>query len=315
MVANHCLDKIINNESLTVDETLRLFQVMSLGGATPAMISAVLISLKMKGYSEDELKGLLSFLNTKKVKILTDQKIFGFHVDPRVGIECFFTALVMASIGHATYIKFPKTSETNIYTSLGINLRQTDDAIGYQISKNKIAASYAKGSSFLRNIREVKNELNFYSILDDGAPFIFNTGVYGSYVRINHKINAELFAKVACSGFQEKIAIHNKERLTIFQNGQLNAANFKFAPYENLPINELAALLRTNLSSCPDDENNLYIKDFCSIILVMSQVCGNKEEALEIIRNAQQNKSLLNIFEEMIKESNNYSQEVIIDEE
>lgn len=315
MVANYSLNKIINHESLTVEETQRLFQIMSLGGATPAMISAVLTGLKMKGYSENELKGLITFLNAKKVKILTDQKIFGFHVDPRIGIECFFTALVMAALGHAAYVKFPKTSETHIYTFLGINLRQTDDAIGYQISKNKIAASYAKNSSFLRNIREVKNELDFYSILDDGAPFIFNTVVYGSFVRLKHLIDTELFARVIGFNFQDMIAIHNKEKLTLLKNGHLTVSSFNYATYENLTISEQAAILRANLTTGADDESASYIKDFCANILIFNQIVATKDEALDKIYELQKSGTLVSLLEEIIKESNSYSKEAVDEEE
>lgn len=315
MVANYCLNKIINNESLAVEEIQRLFQIMSLGGATPAMISAVLTGLKMKGYSEDELRGVFLFLNAKKVKILTDQKVFGFHVNPKMGIECFFTALVMAALGHACYIKFPKTTETNIYTSLGLNLRQTDDAIGYQISKYKIAASYAKNSSFLRNVREVKNELDFYSILDDCAPFVFNTGVYGSYVRVSHNINAELIAKVLGDGFQEMILIHNKEKMFFLKDGKLISKEMNFGAHESLSIKEQSALLRTNLVLLSEDADGNFIKDFCAMILIAAKISNSKEDAFDKIGSLQKSGSLISLLEDMIRESNSYSKDIADEEE
>ena len=309
MVANYCLEKIVNNESLTFDETQRLFQVMSLGGATPAMISAVLTGLKMKGYSEAELKGLISFMNTKKSKIPTDQKVFGIHVDPRVGIECLFTAFVMAALGQAVYVKFPKTKESNLYTALGINLKQTDNSIGYQLSKYKIATSYAKGSSFLKNIREVKNELDFYTILDDSAPFVFGTVICGSYVRLNHKINSELFAKVMCGDFQENILIHNKNKLTTYYEGKLHTVEMKYPVYESMTTNEVLALFRVNLSSFSDDENSTYIKNFCAMMLVFNKICFNADEAFEKINQLQKSGALTKILEELIRETNSYNPE------
>lgn len=66
---NKYINKLADGQSLTKDESIRTFQIMFLGGATPAQIAALLMGLRQKGETMEELLGAAEVMRAKAVKI------------------------------------------------------------------------------------------------------------------------------------------------------------------------------------------------------------------------------------------------------
>lgn len=59
------IDKVVAFEDLTEDEAVRAFQIIMKGGATPVQISALLVGLRMKGESIDEITAAAKVMRAK----------------------------------------------------------------------------------------------------------------------------------------------------------------------------------------------------------------------------------------------------------
>jgi anthranilate phosphoribosyltransferase len=59
------LEQIIRGQSLSEDESSRMFQMILMGGATPAQIAAILVALRMKGETIAELTGAARMLRSR----------------------------------------------------------------------------------------------------------------------------------------------------------------------------------------------------------------------------------------------------------
>ncbi|MCC7260350.1 MAG: anthranilate phosphoribosyltransferase, partial [Alphaproteobacteria bacterium] len=66
---NTHLSKLLDGHNLTRDESGFAFQIMMNGGATPAMMAALMVALRMKGESVDEITGAAMAMRAKMTKI------------------------------------------------------------------------------------------------------------------------------------------------------------------------------------------------------------------------------------------------------
>ena len=68
-------NKLFNKESLATDESLFLFGEIMNGNLTEIDISAILISLKIKGETKEELLGATKIMRSKSLKISSLENI------------------------------------------------------------------------------------------------------------------------------------------------------------------------------------------------------------------------------------------------
>ena len=67
------IDKLVSGESLTNEEAAGAMEEMMDGSATPVQISALLVALRMKGETVDELAGLARVMRSKAVPVVLGQ--------------------------------------------------------------------------------------------------------------------------------------------------------------------------------------------------------------------------------------------------
>ena len=63
------IDKVVNFENLTKEESERAFQIIMNGGATPAEIAAFLVGLRMKKETIEEIAGAANVMRIKAEKL------------------------------------------------------------------------------------------------------------------------------------------------------------------------------------------------------------------------------------------------------
>jgi len=74
-----CISKIVEGKNLSFEEAQALMNEITSGAATNAQIAAVLVGLRMKGETADEIAGLASVMKEKSIRI--NPKIEGRIVD------------------------------------------------------------------------------------------------------------------------------------------------------------------------------------------------------------------------------------------
>ena len=70
-----------SGQSLTIEQAERAFQIMVMGGATPAQIAAILVALKVKGETVDEIYAAAHVLRSKMLPVEVSEEIRQNSID------------------------------------------------------------------------------------------------------------------------------------------------------------------------------------------------------------------------------------------
>ncbi len=176
------IQKITSNTDLTKEETEKLFDILMKGEATDAQIGAVLVGLKMKGETVDEITSAASVMKREAVKVpvldrsrLVDtcgtggDKINTFNVST---ITAFVAAGAGAKVAkHGNRSVSSKCGSADIMEALGVNIQMPPEKSAEAIEKIGLAFLFAPiYHPAMKNVIKQRREIGVRTIFNILGP-------------------------------------------------------------------------------------------------------------------------------------------------
>lgn len=159
------LDQVMESTDLGSDEFARAFQVMCLGGATPAQISAFLTSYSIKGFAKQELEGMSKFLSFKLRTPIDSDDVFYVASDQNNQLISIILALILSEI-HKNTVYISNSNSESFIGHIGINSMDTED-LSESLSQHKFGIHIINYKYMMRNIYDVAHEIGLDTMLDE----------------------------------------------------------------------------------------------------------------------------------------------------
>jgi anthranilate phosphoribosyltransferase len=172
--------KLVNFEDLTEDEAIRAFQIIMSGGATPAQISAVLIALRMKGETIDEITAAARVMRAKAEKFNAPKNALdtcgtggdssgSFNISTTVAFVVAGCKVPVAKHGNKAISS--KSGSADVLTTLGVNINAEKEVMEKALKEANICFMMAtKFHSGMRHIAPVRGELGIRTIFNVLGP-------------------------------------------------------------------------------------------------------------------------------------------------
>ncbi len=176
------IQKITSNTDLTKEETEKLFDILMKGEATDAQIGAVLVGLKMKGETVDEITSAASVMKREAVKVpvldrsrLVDtcgtggDKVNTFNVST---ITAFVAAGAGAKVAkHGNRSVSSKCGSADIMEALGVNIQMPPEKSAEAIEKIGLAFLFAPiFHPAMKNVIKQRREIGVRTIFNILGP-------------------------------------------------------------------------------------------------------------------------------------------------
>ncbi|GAB3046169.1 anthranilate phosphoribosyltransferase [Virgibacillus ainsalahensis] len=171
------LSKLINRESLTVDEMKEATKYCFTESATDSEIAAFLTALQAKGENSDEITGIVEMIrsqSTFKTSLISDamdncgtggDQSYSFNISTTSAFVIAGAGVTVAKHGNRSISS--KTGSADVLEHLGVSLSLSKDHVEEMLLDNKIAFMFAPHvHAALKPFSKVRKDL--------GLPTIFN---------------------------------------------------------------------------------------------------------------------------------------------
>lgn len=177
---NKYIAKLAHGQDLTHDESVRAFQIVFLGGATPAQIAALLMGLRVKGETVEELLGAAEVMRTKAAHITAPEGAIdtcGTGGD-NAGTLNISTAvaLVLAGCGipvakHGNRAVSSKSGSADVLAELGVRLDADMPLVELSLKEAGICFMMApRFHKAMQHVAPVRTELGIRTIFNLVGP-------------------------------------------------------------------------------------------------------------------------------------------------
>lgn len=218
--------KITSGNDLTKEETERLFTLLMRGEATDSQIGAVLVGLKMKGETVDEISSAASVMKKEAVKVpvsdrsnLVDtcgtggDKVNTFNVST-------ITAFVVAGAGakvakHGNRSVSSKCGSADIMEALGIDIEIPPEKAAEAIEKIGLAFLFAPiYHPAMKNVIRQRREIGVRTIFNILGPLSNPAGAKYQLMGVYDENLVEPLTKVlSLLGLEKAYVVHGMEGL------------------------------------------------------------------------------------------------------
>ncbi len=174
------IEKVIRRENLSHVEAARSFQMIMNGGATPVQMGALLVALRMKGETIEEIVGAATVMRSKAGKINAPEGSLdtcGTGGDSSGSYNISTTvAFIVAACGvpvakHGNRSISSKSGSADVLRELGVNLDADVSLMEQAINEANICFMMApKFHSAMRHVAPVRQELSVRTIFNILGP-------------------------------------------------------------------------------------------------------------------------------------------------
>jgi len=286
--------KTINRTDLTADEAEAAMNVIMTGQATPAQVSAYLVSLRMKGETIPEITGSVRAMRANAVKVkLTnpDERIYDIVGTGGDGAHTFnistAAAFVLAGTGrkvakHGNRAASSHCGSADVLSALGISLDLTPDQIAYAIDTIGIgfmfAAKFHPAMKYAIGPRKEMGQRTIFNVLgpltNPAGASIQLTGVYDA------KLTEPLAHVLNHLGSKAALAIHGANGLDeLTPTGVNRVSHLRNGAVETYDLNPadlgLALCTVADLRGGTPDESAQMMRD-----LLSNKLTGARRDAV-----------------------------------
>lgn len=199
------LNKLINKENLTTGETrLFLLEVMK-GVIAPAQIGAILIALRMKGETSEEIVGFIKAMRENMIRVNTKNAIDvcgtggdgagTFNISTAVAFVVAGAGVKVAK--HGNRAASSKCGSADVLEQLGVNIQLSPQQAEDVFNKTDMVFLFAPlFHPALKNLVIVRKELKTRTIFNFLGPFVSPASVEKQLVGVPSVEIAETLAKV-----------------------------------------------------------------------------------------------------------------------
>jgi len=252
------IEHVIAKQSLSYAQAKTLFDQIMQGNMSDIELSALLISLKMKGEISDEIAGAAASMRENAVAFITNKTQLadscGTGGDGSNTINISTTAAVVAAAAGVNMVKHGNRSvssnsgSADLLKALGINIDMTPTQAAKCLEHTNFtflfAPHYHSGVRHAMNVRTTLKTRTIFNILgplaNPAAPDVQLLGVYDESLCLPmaqtlHTLGTKRAMIVHGSGTDE-IALHGPTQVVELDNGKitqytLNPSDFDLANY------------------------------------------------------------------------------------
>ncbi len=180
MEINILKNKLFSNKNLTSEESLYLFELIMTGALSEIDISAILISLKVKGETKDEILGAAKIMRSKSMKIFSSNNTVdtcgtGGDMSDTLNISTA-ASLVAASCGikiakHGNKSVSSKSGSADMLENIGYKLSDDPKTLESQLEENNFCFMFAQyHHSAMKHVINVRKKLETRTIFNLLGP-------------------------------------------------------------------------------------------------------------------------------------------------
>ncbi|MEW5422872.1 anthranilate phosphoribosyltransferase [Amorphus sp. 3PC139-8] len=174
------IDKVAQGEALSREEARRAFDVMMSGEATPSQMGGLLMGLRIRGETIDEITGAVETMREKMRRVSAPADaidIVGTGGDAKGSYNVSTcSAFVVAAAGvpvakHGNRALSSKSGAADVLTALGINIELDPEAIGRCIREANVGFMFAPAHhAAMKHVGPTRVELGTRTIFNILGP-------------------------------------------------------------------------------------------------------------------------------------------------
>lgn len=177
---NKYLEKVLHRQNLTFEESQRSFQIIMMGGATPVQVSALLVALRMKGETVDEITGAATVMRAKSGKIAAPENALdtcgtggdqsgSFNISTAVAFVVAAAGVPVAKHGNRAISS--KSGSADVIKELGVNIEAEREVMEQSLSEAGICFMMApKFHQAMKHVAPIRQELGVRTIFNILGP-------------------------------------------------------------------------------------------------------------------------------------------------
>jgi anthranilate phosphoribosyltransferase len=242
--------KVATGATLAREEAAGAFEQMMSGEATPSQMGALLMALRVRGETVDEITGAVSAMRSKMLRVVAPPDaidVVGTGGDASGSFNISTTAsLIVAGAGvpvakHGNRALSSRSGAADVLAALGVNIDLTPDKIGLCIREAGIGFMFAPAHHpATKNVAPTRVELGTRTIFNLLGPLSNPAGVKRQMVGVFSKQWTEPLAQVLKNlGSESAWVVHGSDGLdeitttgttsvTALENGTIR--NFEISP-------------------------------------------------------------------------------------
>ncbi|MBD1147677.1 anthranilate phosphoribosyltransferase [Pelagibacterales bacterium SAG-MED31] len=178
MEINYLKNRLFNKKDLTPDESMQLFEFIMNGNLNDIDISAILIALKIKGETKDEILGASKIMRSKSMKIFSSDNTVdtcgtGGDMSDTLNISTA-ASLVAASCGikiakHGNKSVSSKSGSADMLQHIGYKISNEPKILEDQLNINNFCFMFAQyhhsAMQFVINVRKALETRTIFNLL------------------------------------------------------------------------------------------------------------------------------------------------------
>lgn len=219
------LSKLVNRENLTFDEAKVAMDMILDGGATEAQTGALLVGLRMKGETADEISGLAEVMRNKATFFTPNVP---YHIDTvgtgGDGVNTFnistASAFVTAAAGvtvakHGNRAVSSNCGSTDVLEELGIKIDYEADEVKKCVEETGLGFMFARVfHKKMAQVSKVRSELSMRTVFNILGPVSNPSNAKGQLIGVFDGSLTEVIANVMIKLRVEKgMVVHGNDGL------------------------------------------------------------------------------------------------------
>lgn len=176
------IDKLVNHQHLSQEEAARAFQIVMMGGATPAQTAALLVGLRLNGETVDEITGAAQAMRVKCLKLNTTKQVLdtcGTGGDAKGSFNISTAvAFVVAACGvpvakHGNRAISSRSGSADVLRELGVNIEASKETMEKALDEIGICFLMApRFHTAMRHVAPIRQELGVRTIFNILGPLV-----------------------------------------------------------------------------------------------------------------------------------------------
>jgi len=255
------LNQVLSRQDLSHAQMLAVMQQVMAGELTPVQIAALLIALRMKGETVDEIAAAATVMRelSTKVQVHDTQHLVDTCGTGGDGIQTFNVSTVSAFIAAAAGAKVAKhggrsvsstCGSADVLEALGVNVNQTPAQVAASVSEIGIGFMFAPNHhSAMKHAAPVRRELGVRTIFNLLGPLtnpanakcqvmgVFDRTLTGKLAHVLQKLGSEHVLVVHGADGMDEISFTGDTYVAELKNGQVteytvNPSQFGLGVYQ-----------------------------------------------------------------------------------
>lgn len=261
MLFKDALNQILNRQDLSHVQMLAVMQQVMAGELTPVQISALLIALRMKGETVDEIAAAATVMRelSTKVQVQDTPHLVDTCGTGGDGIQTFNVSTVSAFVAAAAGAKVAKhggrsvsstCGSADVLEALGVNVNQTPAQVAATVDEIGIGFMFAPNHhSAMKHAAPVRRELGVRTIFNLLGPLtnpanakcqvmgVFDQALTGKLAHVLQKLGSEHVLVVHGADGMDEISFTGDTYVAELKNGQVteytvNPSQFGLGVYQ-----------------------------------------------------------------------------------